>query len=365
MLLPTLAQAAAAFLATQVLPAIAASISHRATICNGHAELCSRSYGNVSFVGAHDSYAVGTDVASNQDYNVTQQLNDGVRLLQVQALQQSDGIHLCHTSCLLKDGGLAVNYLKTVKTWVDANPNDVVTILIVNINNLPPTQWQSVYQSAQLDTVSFSPSKSPLTASEWPTLGSMIDSGKRVVTFLDNQADFATVPYIIDEFTNVWETPFDVTEASFPCSVNRTQGDSTTQLNLINHYLDQVFGGIVAPSPNKNQLNVTNGVSGPGSLGQEVTTCVNAHGRPPNFLLVDFYEFGGGSVFQVAANINGVQYAPTSPIATPITGSAAASGSTTSTPLNSSAFEPLLSARGVAAWVAIVTSVMIGALVSC
>lgn len=25
---------------------------------------------------------------------------------------------------LLKDGGLAVNYLKTVKSWVDANPND-------------------------------------------------------------------------------------------------------------------------------------------------------------------------------------------------------------------------------------------------
>ena len=26
----------------------------------------------------------------------------------------------------------------------------------------------------------------------------MIDSGKRVVTFLDNQADFTQVPYIID-----------------------------------------------------------------------------------------------------------------------------------------------------------------------
>jgi hypothetical protein len=31
----------------------------RATVCNGQAELCSRSYGNVTFVGAHDSYAIG------------------------------------------------------------------------------------------------------------------------------------------------------------------------------------------------------------------------------------------------------------------------------------------------------------------
>jgi len=363
MLLPTLAQAAAALLVSlNALPASAASILTRATTCNGHAELCSRSYGNVTFVGAHDSYAVGAaDLASNQDYDVTQQLKDGVRLLQMQALQQSDGIHLCHTSCILKDGGLAVNYLKLVKTWVDANPNDVVTILIVNINNLPPTQWQSLYQSAGLDTVSFAPSKSPLAASEWPTLGSMIDSGKRVVTFLDNQADFAQVPYIIDEFSNVWETPFDVIEASFPCTVNRTSGDTSQQMYLINHYLDHIvsIGGINSPAPDKSQLNVTNGISGPGSLGAEVQTCQAANGRPPNFLLVDFYEYGGGSVFQVAADTNGVTYTA-SAIATPILN---ATSSTTSTSLNA-AFDPVLSGRGVAAWASIVSCVMVGAWVT-
>lgn len=31
-----------------------------------------------------------------------------------------------------------------------------------------------------------------------------------------------------------------------------------------------------------------------------------------------FYEYGGGSVFQVAATANGVTYSPTTPIATPI-----------------------------------------------
>ena len=37
--------------------ALAPVILPRATVCNGHEELCSRSYGNVSYVGAHDSYA--------------------------------------------------------------------------------------------------------------------------------------------------------------------------------------------------------------------------------------------------------------------------------------------------------------------
>ena len=34
-------------------------IQRRAAVCNGHAELCERSFGSVSFVGAHDSYAIG------------------------------------------------------------------------------------------------------------------------------------------------------------------------------------------------------------------------------------------------------------------------------------------------------------------
>lgn len=36
-------------------------LDRRATVCNGHAELCDRSYGNVTVVGAHDSYAVGVN----------------------------------------------------------------------------------------------------------------------------------------------------------------------------------------------------------------------------------------------------------------------------------------------------------------
>lgn len=31
-------------------------------------------------------------------------------------------------------------------------------------------------------------------------------------------------------------------------------------------------------------------------------------GRPPNFLLVDYYNVGNGSVFKVAASLNGVKY---------------------------------------------------------
>lgn len=358
MLLRNIAQAAAALLLSTQVPTSHAAATRRATVCNGHAELCSKSYGNVSFVGAHDSYAIGTDLGANQDQSVTQQLNDGVRLLQVQAHMQNNGVKLCHTNCVIHDGGFAVDYLKTVKSWLDQNPNEVLTILIVNSDNLPPTQWQSIYQAANLESISFAPTKSPLTFQDWPTLGEMIDSGKRVVTFLDNQADFTQVPYIIDEFTNVWETPFDVIENSFPCSVNRTNGDPASQLMLINHYLDRVLNvaGFSIPTPDRDSLNITNAAQGVGSLGLEVSTCEAAHSRAPNFLLVDFYEFGGGSVFQVAAEINGVSFTPTS-IAIPVPTGSSSSSSVTSTPLNAA---PKLPLGAMAAWLSATACMVIG-----
>lgn len=64
-------------------------------------------------------------------------------------------------------------------------------------------------------------------------------------------------------------------------------------------------------------------------------------------------------MFQVAATVNGVPYSPTAAIATPILSGSAGSG-TTSTPLNSGAFDAVISARGLAAWTTIVAGVVVG-----
>src|SRR6266702_3602523 len=101
------------------------------------------------------------------------------------------------------------------------------------------------------------------------------------------------------EFTNVWETAFDVTDTTFDCNVNRTKGDPSTQLYLINHFLDKVVLG--QPAPNPEAANVTNGV---GSLGLQVQTCAAANGRNPNFMLVDVCVFdctrrGNSSLYTV------------------------------------------------------------------
>ena len=57
-----------------VLTPLLATSAYAATSCNGYASLCDKLYSNVTFIGAHDSYAVGSSIADNQDKSVTDQL---------------------------------------------------------------------------------------------------------------------------------------------------------------------------------------------------------------------------------------------------------------------------------------------------
>jgi hypothetical protein len=79
-----------------------------------------------------------------------------------------------------------------------ANTIIVVTMLITNSDGLPPSTFDSVYKAAGVDTMSYTPASASQPASGWPTLGSLIDGGTRLVTFLAQQADFTQVPYLID-----------------------------------------------------------------------------------------------------------------------------------------------------------------------
>jgi len=115
---------------------------------------------------------------------VTDQLNGGIRFLQAQTHNFENEMMLCHTSCFLEDSGTLINYLNTVKTWLDSNPTDVVTLLLTNGDNVPMSTYSALFEQAGLDQYGFVPASNPLSMEEWPTLGDLISSGKRLVTFI-------------------------------------------------------------------------------------------------------------------------------------------------------------------------------------
>lgn len=49
--------------------------------CNGYVDFCTRSYGNITYVAAHNSpFVMQNNVAANQNLEVSQQLDDGIRM---------------------------------------------------------------------------------------------------------------------------------------------------------------------------------------------------------------------------------------------------------------------------------------------
>ncbi|KAH8922779.1 PLC-like phosphodiesterase [Atractiella rhizophila] len=291
------------------------SLIHAQQLCNLYSDYCSRSYSNVTHIGAHDSFAVHAgSVAANQLYDVSTQLDNGIRMLQGQGHWSNNELRLCHTSCGLLDGGTLEDYLTKVKTWLDANPNEVVSLLWVNSDDRPCTDWRTAYQNTGLINLSYVPASTPIAKKDWPTLAEMISSGKRVVSYLDNSADYSSCPELLDEFSTMWETPFNEVDASFPCTKNRTNKAIDPSMYLMNHYLDTTFSLSLGTTPTQvyipatDQLNKTNAATGVQSIGEQVDACVKEWGAPPTFVLVDFYHVVNGSVFQAAANINGVSY---------------------------------------------------------
>lgn len=300
------------------------------SLCNGFAEYCNQKYSSLSYAGAHDSPFVRTEAFSslfgNQYYNVTTQLNSGIRMLQGQVHAPTNssssgpsGIQLCHSACNYPgaDFGPLETYLSEVMTWLKANPREVITILWVN-GGFDPTVWQSAYQSTGLLNYTYTPPSSTngvLSLADWPTLTELITNGTRVISFLDTGADFASVPWLLDEFSNVWETRYDITTTTgFDCALDRpyaSQNQSSIpqaqKLSLINHFLDYTLGTTGIEIPNATFAGVTNSIScESGSLALQVESCLSTIGRPPNFFLVDFFDQAGAGPVLAAALYNNI-----------------------------------------------------------
>ncbi|RDL37484.1 PLC-like phosphodiesterase [Venustampulla echinocandica] len=272
-----------------------------ASACNNNPALCSRKYSEVTQIGTHDSAFVGDFVTDNQGLSLTDQLNAGIRFLQAQTHDFLGQIFMCHTSCWERNAGLLVDYLTTVRNWMDANPNEVVTLLLTNGDNVDVGKFGDAMNRAGLAKYAYTPPKK-LALSEWPTLQELINANTRLVMFMDYHADTSKVSYILDEFSYMFETPYDVTTPDFPdCSLDRPPGSNGDGLMyIVNHFLDLDIFGIKVPDVAHTPR--TNAATGAGSIGAQSDLCTQKWGRKPTFILVDYFE--NGDVFTAQNTLN-------------------------------------------------------------
>ncbi|KAI4245429.1 MAG: hypothetical protein L6R40_002489 [Gallowayella cf. fulva] len=278
--------------------------------CNGREEFCNRKYSNITHIATHDAPFIGVLPTENQNVDIPAQLDAGVRFLQAQTHRNAFGkLSLCHTQCVMKDAGLLTDYLKVIKEWLDKHPKEVVTILLTNGDRLHIDEFDNAFRKSGIVPYAYAARGDPnkWSLDSWPTLGQLIANHTRVIAFLDTGADQIRVPYLHNEFSYFWETPFDTLDPSFPsCKIDRPVGLEKfpdawkRRMYIVNHFLDTKIGGVQVPD--RRDAAKTNAWMGKSSIGAHAGRCAALYGRAPAAVLVDYVDKGEGFMAQDILN---------------------------------------------------------------
>ncbi|KKK27308.1 hypothetical protein ARAM_006717, partial [Aspergillus rambellii] len=266
---------------TSTAPPASTSTAVNTQPCNGYPEFCNRKYSNITMVAAHNSpFVMKGNAAANQELDVTYQWRMEFECVCSKHAHLVNGtVYLCHTTCDLLNAGTLEAYLTTVAGWMRQHPYDVVTILIGNYDYVNPGNFTAPIENSGLMDLVWTPPMIPMGLEDWPTLGNMIISGKRVLVFMDYQANQTAIPWLMDEFSQMWETPFSPTDRNFPCTEQRppnlSEKDAKERMYMANHNLNlQIdIANINLLIPNTALLNETNADTGYGSLGWMADNC--------------------------------------------------------------------------------------------
>ncbi len=303
-------------------------------VCNGFAELCGRSYAEVSYVTTHNAMSAADQPGwflAEQPHALTSQLDGGARALMIDvwearpagdyvsslAVNLTDGrdqleeafgaqvvdsavrvvetvigpptgppaLYMCHGLCEIGATPLAPT-LDSLRVWLDTNPDEVVTIIVEN--HVPAADVGAAILAAGLEAYLHTP-----VDGDWPVLAEMITSGRRLVVMTEEGSGGGTYPWLRNAFALTQDTPYTFpTPQDFSCEPNR--GPDDAPLFLLNHWLSG-FGNLVSAAEQVNTETV---------LGERAQRCQQERGMRPTFVGVNYYNIG--DVVAVVDDLNGV-----------------------------------------------------------
>ena len=317
---------------TGVSPTQAAS----SETCNGYAQLCARRLDEVTFAGTHNSMSASDTPGwfiANQDRDVAQQLNDGIRAFKISthygtedsagfvhtdivaeggrlnrvaaklipsaraALQRVSkslargpvgkrDVWLCHTLCELGATPM-VGFFQTIRRFLQANPNQVLVFFDEDAVHEQDLRNAFVRAGVFKYLARLQPGQ-PL-----PTLGQLIHAHKNMVVFSQDRTS-GHYPWNPYAFNWMEDTPLGAVKPSqFTCKLNR--GQAGNPILLMNNWAD-----IFPPRPSPNVALVKRDF-----ILSRAQQCVQQRGRYPNLILTDYYN--RGNVIGAANTLNGVE----------------------------------------------------------
>ena len=274
--------------------------------CNGMVELCERRYSEVTFPETHNAHSTLDAgfiiLAANHRSNILNQYDAGVRAFMIDAHHAHpdklgmEDTAFCHGGadtpfhpCAYGSWD-AAEMLSLLHDRMNETPRDVVTLLIevhVPYTHLDHILWASgLHEKLHVQ---------PLGAS-WPTLGEMVESGRRLVVFIEGAAD-AAHPHLHDFGTHGWTTDYAETSPDqMVCDHHR--GDAAAPIWHLNNWIaDEVGLSDYTAAPTVNAYEFL--------LGRALD-CWQVHGHRPTFIAVDWWT--DGEVVNVTRTLNAMEH---------------------------------------------------------
>ncbi|MFB7226881.1 hypothetical protein ACFCY9_04085 [Streptomyces fimicarius] len=277
--------------------------------CLGSSRLCELRYDEAAYLTSHNAMSTTADrfIGPLQDPDITTQLNTGVRALQLDTYRWEspqdiaerldspeftpeqrrlisgaidkvnpprEGLWLCHGVC--RAGAIElVPALEDIGDWLRAHPTEIVTLIVQD--DISPEDTEKAFRAAGLDDLLHTPAADP--DAPWPTLGEMIDSGRRLVVFAE-KAD-GPAPWYRNFYRYGMETPFAFRNPSeMTCAPHR--GGTGKQLFLLNHFITNAGGSRL----DAGRVNARDWVL------ERTRACEEQRGSPVTFIAVDYTTVG-------------------------------------------------------------------------
>lgn len=262
--------------------------------CNGHSDLCERTFENVAYPTTHNAFGNAEEnwLNPNQRYGLARQLSDGVRGMMLDTYYYNGEVVMCHGFCNLGETQgrtpreLLTSGLGKIREYLEVDPGAVLSIIFESY--ISEAQAEQAFVDAGLAGFLHE----QVAGDPWPTLEDMIASGKRLVVFTDDSS--ASLPWHHYVWDHAWETHYSFENVEdFSCAINR--GTATNDLFILNHFLTDLFGGVaLANQANKDPLFLDRALQ-----------CELEGGQLPNFVTVDFHDIG--TLFSTTNTLNGFE----------------------------------------------------------
>lgn len=242
--------------------------------CNGLITLCDRKYNEATYPATHNSMSAQERgfMPPNHIHTITKQLEAGIRGLLLDIHPYKHSTYLCHGSCKLGYQS-AYDGLLEIYDFMVKNPREVITLIFENFVSAEDLV-QVFEETGLIDFVA-----TLQVDGEFSTLGSMIDSGKRLVVFIQYASEGPDWLHYRDDyvFAPHWNNP---TPEDLKCEA--VFGNATNSLYDLSHF-------VMNPISLKRHARRIN--FNP-FLIDRAWNCMYKLKRRPNFITVDFYSIG-------------------------------------------------------------------------